>query len=230
MLAQKLMRSFILALALLPAAALAQAAKAEKVEDVKAVASRVDAKYNRLQTLTADFTEIYSGLGMNRRESGSLTLKRSGKMRWDFVSPKQKLFVSDGKTAYFYVPEERQVRKASVKKLDDLHSPIRYLLGRSKLNSEFKDLKLEAGVTPSKPGNVILSGIPKHLADRVERVLLEISPESMIERIVIREIDGATTEFRFSNLIQNQAIADDRFRFQPPAGVETIESAELTGR
>ena len=226
--AQNLFHVAALALALLPATALAQSPSGEKVEDVKAVASRVDAKYNRLQTLTADFTELYSGLGMNREESGSLTLKRSGKMRWDFVSPKQKLFVSDGKTAYFYVPEERQVRKASVKKLDDLHSPIRYLLGRSKLNSEFKDLKLEAGSL--KPGNIVISGIPKHLADRVERVLLEISPGSMIERIVIREIDGATTEFRFTNLTENQAVADDRFRFKPPAGVETIESAELTGR
>ncbi len=226
--AQKLISAVVLTLGLLSGVAAAQAAPA-KLEDVKAVATRVDTKYNRLQTLTADFTEIYSGAGIIRQETGSLTLKRSGKMRWDFAAPKVKLFVSDGKTAYFYVPEERQVRKASVKKLDDIHSPIRYLLGRSRLHSEFKDLRLETAA-PWKSGNLVLSGVPKRLSDRVERVLFEISPGSVIERIVIQEVDGATTEFRFANLVEDRLVPDERFRFRAPAGVETIESAELTGR
>ncbi|HUS19695.1 MAG TPA: outer membrane lipoprotein carrier protein LolA, partial [Terriglobales bacterium] len=102
-------------------------AQAVKPEEVKSIAKRVDGRYNKLQTLISDFTELYSGNGVSRQESGSLTLKRSGKMRWEFATPKTKLFVSDGKTAYFYLPEERQVRKAAVKKLDDFHTPIRYL-------------------------------------------------------------------------------------------------------
>jgi outer membrane lipoprotein carrier protein len=199
-------------------------------QDVGSIADRVDARYNKLETLIADFTEFYSGNGVKRQESGSLTLKRSGKMRWEFVTPKSKLFVSDGKTAYFYLPEERQVRKAAVKKLDDFHSPIRYLLGRSRLQKEFDGLRVETGAQPWKPGNVVLSGVPKHLSERVERVLLEISPASQIERIVIEEMDGSTTEFRFANLKEDQVVSDDRFRFKIPAGVETIESAELTGQ
>lgn len=197
--------------------------------ELKSITSRVDAKYNQLQTLSAEFTERYSGAGVSRQESGSVILKRGGRMRWDFVSPKAKLFVTDGKTAYFYVPDDRQVRKASVKKLDDLHSPLRYLLGRSKLHSEFSDLRLEPGATAWKTGNAVLSGIPKRLKDRVERVLLEIAPSSLIERIVIEETDGSTTEFRFSNLAENRQVPDERFRFRAPPGVETIESAELTG-
>jgi outer membrane lipoprotein carrier protein len=198
--------------------------------DVKAIASRVDARYNRMRTLTAEFTELYSGAGVTRQESGTLTLKRSGKMRWEFVQPKEKLFVSDGKTAYFYVPAERQVRRAAVKKLDDFHSPIRYLLGRSRLNSEFQDLRVEASEKPWRAGNVVLAGVPKHLSDRVERVLLEISPGSIIERIVIFEVDGSATEFRFSKVVEDAPVADEYFRFRVPSGVETIEADELTGR
>ena len=206
------------------------AAQTPPQEDVKAIAKRVDARYNKLQTLTADFTEVYSGAGVSRQETGTLTLKRSGKMRWDFVAPKSKLFVSDGKMAYFYVPAERQVRKAAVKKLDDFHSPIRYLLGRSRLQKEFGDLRIQADAKPWKPGNVVLSGVPKHLSNRIERVLLEITPSSVIERIVIEEVDGSSTEFRFSNLVEDRPVTDERFRFQIPPGVETIESAELTGQ
>lgn len=209
--------------------AAAAAAQTPAKDELKSVTTRVDAKYNQLKTLTADFTERYSGAGVSRQESGSVILKRGGRMRWDFAAPKTKLFVTDGKTAYFYVPDDRQVRKASVKKLDDLHSPLRYLLGRSKLHSEFADLRVEPGATAWKAGNTVLSGVPKRLKDRVERVLLEISAASLIERIVIEETDGSTTEFRFSNLEENRAVPDDRFRFRPPPGVETIESAELTG-
>jgi outer membrane lipoprotein carrier protein len=205
------------------------AAAQTQPETVQAITTRVDKKYNSLQTLTADFHEQYSGAGVSRRESGTLALKRNGKMRWDFTQPRTKLFISDGKVAYFYVPEDRQVRKAQVKTLDDFHSPLRYLLGKSRLAKEFKDLRIETAEAPSQPGNVIISGVPQHLSDRVERVKLEINPRSAIQRIVITEVDGAVTEFRFSNLVENGHLADERFRFVPPKGVEVIESAELAG-
>lgn len=204
------------------------AAQTAKPEDVKAIAARVDKKYNSLQTLTADFAERYSGNGVQREEAGTLALKRNGKMRWDFVRPRTKLFVSDGKTAYFYVPEDRQVRKAEVKKLDDFHSPLRYLLGKSQLQKEFAELRLEPAAD-AQPGDVMISGVPRHLSERVERVFLEITPRSTIARIIIHEVDGSTTEFRFSNLQENVALAVDRFRFQVPKGVEVIQSNELAG-
>src|SRR3982751_5518688 len=91
---------------------------------VKKIASAVDARYNSLQTFTADFIETYSGNGASRSESGTLSLKRPGKMRWDYREPSQKVFLSDGKTAFFYVPAEHQARKTAVKNLDDFRSPL----------------------------------------------------------------------------------------------------------
>jgi outer membrane lipoprotein carrier protein len=195
----------------------------------KMVAAAVDQKYNTMKTLKADFVEIYQGPGFARQESGVLELKRPGKMRWDYKEPHQKLFISDGKTAYFYVPGERQARRAPVKKLDDIRSPLRYLLGKARISEELDDLKVADGVAPLKPGNMILSGIPKHLKDRVSQVLLEINAGEQIERIIIEEVDGTTTEFRFSNLVENQPMADAQFHFSPPQGVEMIEAEELTG-
>src|SRR6267154_5465740 len=101
--------------------------------NVKAIAAAVDSHYNSLQTFKSDFTEIYTGGGISRNESGTLLLKRPSRMRWDYHQPREKLFVSDGRTAYFYVIGERQARKTSVKKLDDLRSPLRYLLGKTRL-------------------------------------------------------------------------------------------------
>ena len=92
--------------------------------DVHAIAQAVDNRYNHLQTLQAEFVETYRGSGIERTESGSLLLKKPGKMRWEYRSPKEKLFLSDGKEAWFYLPSDRQVRRTAVKKLDDLRSPL----------------------------------------------------------------------------------------------------------
>lgn len=191
------------------------------------IVAKVDQRYNQLQTLQADFTETYRGAGVSRSESGVLWLKRPGKMLWDYREPQPKLFVTDGKSAWFYVPGDRQVRKAAVKKLDDLRSPLRYLLGKTKLEKELAGLVLAVDISPDAPGNLVLRGVPKGMEDRVSSVLMEVTPEGEITRMVINEVDGSITAYRFANQRQNQPIADDRFRFSPPAGVEVIEARDL---
>jgi len=198
-------------------------ATASPSSDVNAVAQAVDERYNHLRSLQAEFTEIYRGAGMERTESGTLWLKKPGKMRWEYRSPREKLFLSDGKDAWFYVPGERQVRRTAVKKLDDLRSPLAFLLGKTKLEKELQGLSLAPDVTPSAAGDVVLRGIPKSLANRVRQVLLEITPEHWISRILIEEVDGSTTDYRFSSQRENVAVPDQRFQFTVPGGVEVID-------
>jgi outer membrane lipoprotein carrier protein len=148
-------------------------------------------------------------------------------MRWEYVEPRKKLFISDGKTAWFYVPGEQQARRAPVSKIDDIRSPLRFLLGKTKLMKEFHDLAFAESVKPGNPGDMVIRGLPKGMEDRVSSVLLEVNPEGRIDRILIEEIDGATTDFRFSNEIENLQVADSVFKFQAPAGVEVVEATEL---
>src|SRR5579864_3502067 len=130
-------------------------------EDVHAIADRIDQRYNHLQTLQARFTETYSGAGMTRTESGTLLLKKPGRMRWDYDQPRPKLFIADGQTAWFYVPGERQARRTPVKQLDDLRSPVRYLLGKTKLEKELDGLSRAPDEKPLDAGDVVLRGVPK---------------------------------------------------------------------
>jgi outer membrane lipoprotein-sorting protein len=44
---------------------------------------------------------------------------------------------------------------------------------------------------------------------------------------LLTEVDGATTEFRFSDLRENMPVADDRFSFVPPVGVEIVEGIAI---
>ena len=198
-------------------------AAASPTPDVHAIAQAVDERYNHLRTLQAEFTEIYRGAGMERTESGTLWLKKPGKMRWEYRSPRDKLFLSDGKDAWFYVPGERQVRRTAVKKLDDLRSPLAFLLSKTKLEKELHGLSLAPDVAPLAAGDWVLRGVPKSLADRVSQVLLEITTEHWISRILIEEVDGSVTEYRFTSQKEDVAVADRQFQFAVPDGVEVID-------
>jgi outer membrane lipoprotein carrier protein len=197
-------------------------------DDVHSIAAAVDEHYNHLHALQAEFTEEYRGAGMERTESGTVWLakaglKKPGKMRWEYRSPREKLFVSDGKDAWFYVPGDRQARRTEARKLDDVRSPLAFLLGKSKLEKELSGLSLAPDVPPVAAGDVVLRGIPQALADRVSEILLEVTPEHRIARIVIDEVDGSETEYRFSEQKEDLAIPEGRFQFNPPAGTETVE-------
>jgi outer membrane lipoprotein carrier protein len=194
--------------------------------DVHALAGAVDAHYNHLRSLEAEFTEVYRGSGMERTESGTLWLKKPGKMRWEYRSPREKLFVSDGRDAWFYVPADRQARKTAAKKLEDVRSPLAFLLGKAKLEKELQGLSLAPDIAPLTAGNLILRGVPQAMIDRVSEILLEITPDHQIVRIVIQEVDGAATEYRFGGMKEDVAIGDGRFEFKPPAGTETVEGLE----
>ena len=197
-------------------------------EDVHSIAAAVDKHYDHLRTLQAEFTEEYRGAGIERTEAGTLWLakggmKKPGKMRWEYRSPREKLFVSDGRDAWFYVPGDRQARKTDARKLDDIRSPLAFLLGKSKLEKELQALSLAPDVAPVVAGDVVLRGVPQVLADRISEILLEVTPAHQIVRIVINDVDGSVTEYRFSDQQEDASIPEGRFQFKPPAGTETVE-------
>ncbi len=200
-------------------------------EDVHSIAAAVDDHYNHLHTLKAEFTQVYRGSGIERTESGTLWLakgglKKPGKMRWEYRSPREKLFVSDGKDAWFYVPADKQARKSDARKLQDVRSPLAFLLGKSKLEKELQGLSLAPDVTPEAAGDLVIRGVPVAMADRVTEILLEVTPDHRIARIVINEVDGSVTDYRFTEQKENEAIPDSRFQFKPPAGTETVDALE----
>jgi outer membrane lipoprotein carrier protein len=198
-------------------------ARAGTPGDINSAAAAVDAHYNHLKTLQAEFTEVYRGAGMERTESGILWLKKPGKMRWEYRSPREKVFLSDGATAWFYVPEDHQARRASAKKLEDIRSPLAFLLGKTKLEKELRGLSFAPDLTPSEAGNVIMRGVPVGMEGRVSEIRIEVTADHRIARIVIEEEDGSATEYRFTEQKEDVAVADSKFQFNPPPGTEIVE-------
>ena len=197
-------------------------APAALAQDVHALASKVDDHYNRMTSLRAAYSESYSGMGQNRTETGTLLLRKPGRMRWTYADGK--LFVLDGKFAISYTPGDAQAERVPAKQLDDMRSPLRFLLGHTKLEKEIDNLK----ATPAAGGGVTLAGTPHYAMSpgdqRVQRLAVTVQPATgVITGLRIEEIDGTVTEFVFRDMQENVPAADSEFRFTPPAGVTIVD-------
>lgn len=183
-----------------------------------AIIRKVDGHYNHLSSFKARYTEHYAGMGMDRIESGTLLLKKPGRMKWSYDTPAGKVFVLDGKFAWFYTPGDLQAQRIPAKQLDDLRSPLRFLLGHTQLRKELDSLT----VAPDAQ-NYRISGIPKGMAQRVKALTLLVDATGAIQRMKLEEVDGAVTEFAFTALQENVPAKDAEFAFIPPAGVTIVE-------
>ena len=184
------------------------------------LAQRVDRRYNQLHSLKAGFTENYEGLGMHRTESGTMLMMKPGRMKWEYSQPAGKLFVLDGKFAWFYSKGDPQVQRVPSRQLDDLRSPLRFLLGHTQLEKELDRLTMSSAAN----GRFTLSGAPHGEQNRVARLTLTVTADGAITGIEIEEADGALTRFTFTGEVPNAAIPAEVFRFTPPAGVPIVDA------
>jgi outer membrane lipoprotein carrier protein len=184
----------------------------------------LQAKYNKMSSLAADFTQIYHAPGeRTRRESGHLLLKKPGKMRWDYNAPENKLFISNGRVIYEYVPAEKFATKTSVKESDDFRAPFMFLLGRGNLRRDFKRIEV-ANESPIKAGNVVLRLVPKR-AQGFRELFIEIEPNSLqISRLSFIDDGGGRSDFLFANIRENAPANETQFIFKPPVGVEVRDN------
>jgi outer membrane lipoprotein carrier protein len=205
-----------------------------------AVIHRLEARYRGARTLKAAFYERYSdGNGGSSAESGTVYFSRPGRMRWEYESPEEKLFLVDATNVWFYVPADKTVSRAPVKDSSDWRTPLALLTGKADLARLCRTIDLvdsaqaqDSEDKPLAPENSVLRCIPRtDLADapdaQTRAILLESDPDGRLMRVVIREPGNLETEFRFGKWEENIAIPEVKFHFLPPAGVAVVDEESL---
>jgi outer membrane lipoprotein carrier protein len=187
-----------------------------------ALAKKVDAHYNHLHSLQTQYTERYQGMGIDRSETGTLTLEKPGRMRWAYDSPAGKVFILDGTNAISYTPGDAEATRFPEKKLDDLRSPLRFLLGHTELAKELKGLSVTLINLDGQTGYT-LWGVPVGMEQKVKALAVTVDAQGVIHELRIEETDGAVTTFTFTGMHENVPVTDDEFRFIPPDGVTVID-------
>lgn len=181
---------------------------------------QVQNRYNSAKTLSVRFVESYSIEGHKRRpEAGILTLRKQGKMRWDYTQPEGKLFISDGKEVYLYTSEDNRVEKVPLKDTEDMRAPLAFLLGRLDMKKEFRDFQ-----THSTGTGVWLDASSKN--DRVpyKNVEMLIAPDASIRQLKVSGRDESVLEFAFSDEKLNPSVSDAFFHFTAPPGAEVVDA------
>ena len=189
--------------------------------DLKGTIAAVERRYNSASTMEASFEQSYLAQGRKRVERGVLTLRKPGRMRWEYTSPAGKLFVADGKWVWMYSPATEKAEKTKLKVSDDERAPLAFLLGKLDFSKLFRDFELtESG------GASVIRALPK--SDKVPYTSVEfaVSAAGEIRRLKVANGDGSVTEYGFSGERLNIAVNDQKFRFTPPPGVAVEEITE----
>ena len=192
--------------------------------DAEAFVRQFESSYHAVRTIRAEFTQTYVSEGRTRIESGVVYFARGGLMRWDYQRPQSKLFLSDGKTLLLYVPEEKQLTRSPLKASDDIRVPFRLLLSRLDLRRVFSRLEFAPDALPHQPADRVLRGYPKPaFQDDYQQVVMVISPQFDILRLLVTLPDQSTMEFDFDHIERDVALSRALFRFEPPPGTAVID-------
>jgi len=217
-------------------------------DSVQEIVHTVEGRYHSSRSLKAVFLERYTeGRQTVRVESGTVYFSHPGRMRWEYESPEEKLFLTDGKTAWFYVPSDHTVTRAPMKESDDWRTPLALLTGKSDLSRVCKRIELE-NKPPDTPGNVTLrcwpSGSKTSVSSsnatqsleganqassldqtaEIQEILLEVDPkDGWLTSVQIRQSGGVEIEYRFGKWESNIELPETMFHFSAPKGVAIVE-------
>jgi outer membrane lipoprotein carrier protein len=186
------------------------------------LAARVQQRYDGIRDFEASFVQTYEGglLRTKTTESGTVAIKRPGRMRWVYTRPERKEFVSNGQRIYSYLPSDKQVIVAPMP-TGEQTTPALFLTGRGHLVRDFT--ASFAPLPGAASGLLGLKLVPKRSDPEIEWLLLGVDPQTFqIRQLVATDKQGGRSSFTFSNLKENRNLSDKLFEFQVPRGVDVI--------
>lgn len=220
----------------------AQVRAAEKKAGLQDVVSALEKGYTSLQDVQADFAQktVIAGINREQKGSGELLLKKpasaTAMFRFNYLKPKQQI-VSNGKQVWFYLPENKQVMVSSVTDMFKGGNSIalNYLTGLGHVSRDFnasfaqepldKNGNYQLELMPKIPSAVLAKLQLTVSAAAVEAFLREGSVQGLFPVLasVIHDAGGNQTRIEYSRVRVNKGLADSRFSFKVPPGVEVIK-------
>ena len=152
--------------------------------------------------------------------SGSFAYARPGRFHWEYDRPYRQVLVGDGKTLWSWDPDLNQVTVRAIGEALGA-TPAAILFGSGALDDNFE--LADAG---ERDGLAWAEARPKRTESGFESLRIGLA-EGQLRRMEMRDHFGQTTVIRFTRLRANPVLAEDRFRFEPPAGADVI--GELPG-
>ena len=164
----------------------------------------------------------------------------SAMFRWEYREPTVQEIVSNGKTLWFYLPENRQAIESDISRLHGQQgqNPVTFLSGLGNLSRDFTVAWAEP--PHDEEGNPILLLRPRQASQYIDRLEVVVAKRAVSEfrkngrigtvfPILSTEVvdpGGNRTAIFFHQVKLNQHPATEIFQFQPPEGVEVVSPSE----
>ena len=211
----------------------------------------LETRYHSAKTLKAVFLERYTeGRSAVRVESGTAYFSRPGRMRWEYEEPEKKLFLSDGRTVWFYVPSDHTVTRAPMKESSDWRTPLSLLTGKADIGKLCSKVEIAPNSPAADTGDITLRCTPKGAppansqkgspssaqpltpddAGDIREILLEVDQKNFwLSAVLIRQRGGVEIEYRFGKWEANLPLDEVLFHFSAPNGVAIVDAAAIAG-
>lgn len=183
------------------------------------IMQKMQKKYENLTTLKAEFTQSYQSKRFSDRmsESGVVYFSKGGLMKWEYQKPESKMFLCDGRYYFYYVPEDKQVMKASADKTDQ-HSPMLFLAGRGNFLKDFRPEWADP-----RAGSHLVKLTPTAPQPDFHHLIVDVDPvNGYILRLLVVDAYDNRTEYTFQQFSENPELPSNFFAFQPPPGTDII--------
>ena len=183
--------------------------------------TRVDAYLDSLASLSAQFVQVVQDRkgDVTDRASGTLSISRPNRFRWDYREPYEQTIVADGRKLWLYDPDLEQVTVRSLEQGLGA-TPAMLLSGSGDVADAFS-----AGAVEQQQGLTWCRLLPKQPGSDFERVSLAFTPRNELAAMELVDKLGQTTTIQFSAVQRARKLDDALFRFVPPAGADVIGDA-----
>ncbi len=175
-------------------------------------------RLQQLQSMQADFTQVTrdtSGRALQEM-SGTLTVAKPGKMRWQTAAPFEQLVVSDGKLVWIYDMDLEQV---TIRNMDQRVQETPALL----LSGNVADVGRNFTVSAQSKGPITrYQLIPKDRSQLFEKLEFQYQ-QNQLETMRIYDAAGQITDILFDDVRTNQVVDSQAFVFDVPEGVDVID-------
>jgi len=192
-----------------------------------AFARSLQQRYDKVRDFSADFVHTYRGgvLRKQATERGTVAVKKPGRMRWVYTAPEKKTFVSDGVKIYSYIPQDRQVIVSNVPKEDEATTAVMFLAGKGDVARDFTASYGQGGPA----GSLALKLVPKRAEQDYDVLVVYLDPVTLqIRALTTTDSQRGESSFTFSNMKENQGLADKEFAFRIPRGVDVITDGSVS--
>jgi len=195
---------------------------AQAADTPDALAKSLQARYQNVKDFSADFVQSYRAgvLKTRTQESGTVAVKKPGKMRWVYSKPERKELVSDGRKVYWYEQAAKQVQVSDAP--DQASTPDLFLSGKGDIARDFTPSHAQSPIE----GTIALKLVPRRSEPQYEYLVVAFEPASMrIRGLLTRDHQGGESTFTFTNIKENRGLSDKEFVFNKPAGVQVVTDA-----